>query len=79
MDATSVMAVLTALPSLVKLIKELMAMAQAEFGAGTGPDKKAAVLAGVANVIGDDGVWQKVQGIFSWIIDCVALFKPKSA
>jgi len=79
MNATSVMAVLTALPSLIKLVRELMAIAQAEYGAGTGADKKAAVLAGVANVVGDETIWEKVKGIFSWIVDCIAIFKTKTA
>jgi hypothetical protein len=79
MNATSVIAVLAALPSLIKLVRELMALAQSEYGAGTGQDKKAAVLVGVANVVGDETVWEKVKGIFGWIIDCIAIFKPKAA
>jgi hypothetical protein len=74
---SSVMAVLMALPNFIKLIKELMATAQTEYGQGTGPDKKTAVLNGVQAVITDETIWQKVQGIFSILIDLLAIFKTK--
>lgn len=46
-------------------------------GAGTGKEKKEIVLTIVSDVIGDETVWDKVKGIFSWTIDCIALFKTK--
>ena len=75
---TSVLSVLMALPSFIKLIKELMGSVQDEFGKGTGPDKKVAVMTGLASVVGDDTIWQKVQGLFSMLIDVIAIFKPKT-
>ena len=42
-----------------------------------GKEKKEAVLTIVSGVIGDESIWEKVVGIFSWAIDCIALFKPK--
>lgn len=44
-------------------------------GEGTGVEKKKTVLDILAGVIGDEGVWEGVKGIFSWIIDCIAMFK----
>lgn len=44
-------------------------------GPGTGVEKKKVVLDIVAGVVGDEGVWESVKGIFSWIIDCIAMFK----
>jgi hypothetical protein len=76
---TSVMQVLMMLPAFIKLIMELMDTVQAEFAQGTGPDKKTAVLAGIQAVIGDATVWQKVSGLFSTVIDFLALFKTKTA
>jgi len=77
MTATTVLALLNALPSLLKLIRELMISLQQEMGAGTGVEKKNVVLAVVEGVVGNEDVWSKVKGIFSWTIDCIALFKPK--
>ena len=74
---TSVMGVLAALPKLIGLIKELMAATQNEMGSGTGADKKTVVLSGLQAVITDETIWQKVQGIFSIIIDFLAIFKTK--
>jgi hypothetical protein len=74
----TVIQVLMALPALIKTIKELMALAQAEFGKGTGPEKKDVVLSGVASVINNDAVWARVQSMFSLLIDALALFKPKT-
>ena len=74
---TSVMSVLMALPKLIGLIKELMTATQAEMGTGTGPDKKTVVLSGLQAVITDETIWQKVQGIFSIVIDFLAMIKTK--
>lgn len=74
----TVMQILLALPSLIKTIKELMALAQSEFGKGTGAEKKDVVLSGIAAVINNESVWEKVKGIFSIIIDTLALFKTKT-
>jgi len=59
------------------LIRELMISLQQEMGAGTGIEKKNVVLAVVEGVVGNEDVWSKVKGIFSWTIDCIAIFKPK--
>ena len=74
----TVMQVLLALPSLIKTIKELMTLAQSEFGKGTGTEKKEVVLSGVSSVINNDAVWDKVKGMFSLIIDTLSLFKTKT-
>ena len=78
LTVTSVLQVLMALGSFVTLIRELMTVAQAEFGKGTGPDKAAAVLAGVEAVVSNSEVWDKVKGMFALIINCIAFFKPKT-
>ena len=77
MTAANILAVLTALPGLIKLIRELMQQLQEQMGIGTGKDKKEIVLTTVAEIVGDETVWEKVKGIFSWTIDCIALFKTK--
>jgi hypothetical protein len=79
MTATTVLAILNALPALLKLIRELMISLQQEMGAGTGIEKKNVVLAVVEGVVGNEDVWSRVKGIFSWTIDCIAIFKPKGA
>ncbi len=75
LTAANILAVITALPGLVKLIRELMQQLQEQLGPGTGVEKKKVVLDVVAGVVGDEGVWESVKGIFSWIIDCIAMFK----
>ena len=75
--AVNVLSVLAALPQLIKLIRELMKQLQEQMGKGMGKEKKEAVLTIVSGVIGDESIWEKVVGIFSWIIDCIALFKTK--
>ena len=55
-----------------------MALAQSEFGKGTGTEKKEVVLSGVSSVINNDAVWDKVKGMFSLIIDTLSLFKTKT-
>lgn len=77
MTATTVLAILNALPSLLKLIRELMTSLQQEMGAGTGIEKKNIVLEVVQGVVGNEDIWSKVKGIFSWTIDCIAIFKDK--
>jgi hypothetical protein len=74
----TVMQILLALPSLIKTIKELMALAQAEFGKGAGEEKKSIVLSGIASIINNETVWTKVEGMFCLIVDTLALFKPKT-
>ena len=54
-----------------------MRQLQEQMGIGTGKDKKEIVLTTVAEIVGDETVWEKVKGIFSWTIDCIALFKIK--
>lgn len=73
------MVVIMAIPNLIKLIRELMAALQEEMGPGTGAEKKATVMETVAGVVGNETVWEKVKGIFSWVIDCIAIFKPKTS
>ena len=75
LTAANILAVITALPSLVKLIRELMTQLQEQMGPGTGVEKKKVVLDIVAGVVGDEGVWENVRGLFSWVIDCIAMFK----
>jgi len=74
---TSVMSVLMALPSLIKLIKEAMTTAQDAFEKGKGAEKKDAVLSGLQAVITDETVWEKVKGMLSAFIDFIAIFKKK--
>ena len=78
LTAANILAVITALPGLVRLIRELMQQLQEQMGPGTGKEKKQVVLDVVAGIVGDETVWDKVKGIFSWTIDCIALFKIKA-
>jgi hypothetical protein len=73
------MSLIAALPELVILIKDLMAHAQNDMGAGTGSNKKAAVLNGVQAIVADPSLWQDIQGIVSHLIDFFAKFKVKPA
>jgi hypothetical protein len=68
----TVLKVLMAIASLIPLIKELMSLVEKDMGAGTGPDKKAAVLTGIQAVIEDQSVWEKVKGVFGVLIDFLA-------
>ena len=70
----TVMTVLMAIPNLISIIMDLMKTVELEMGSGTGADKKAAVLSGVAAVVGDATVWTKVQAVFAGIIDILAKF-----
>ena len=77
MNCESVLTILMGISGFIKLIRELMLLAQTEFGAGTGEQKKAAVLDGLSAIIGNDDIWAKVRGLFGVIVDCLAIFKPK--
>lgn len=79
MEITNVMQVIMALPALIVLVRELMKAAQDAMGAGTGAEKKKTVLEGIAAIIGNAEIWQKVQGIFSILVDVLAMFKPKTS
>jgi urease gamma subunit len=79
MEITSIIQVIVALPALITLVRELMKAAQESMGQGTGVEKKKTVLEGIAAVINNADIWAKVQGIFSRLIDVIALFKPKTA
>ena len=77
MNAESVFTILMGLASFVKLIKELMLICQQEFPAGSGEAKKSTVLEGLATIVEDNAVWEKIKGLFGIIIDCIAIFKKK--
>ena len=78
MEITSVIQVIMALPALITLVRELMKAAQDAMGPGTGAEKKKTVLEGISAIIGNSDIWTKVQGIFSILIDVLAMFKPKT-
>ena len=71
---TTVLAVISAMGTLIPLIMELMKSVEADMGTGTGADKKAAVLSGVQAVVGDPTIWTKVQGFMGTLIDVLAKF-----
>jgi Na+-translocating ferredoxin:NAD+ oxidoreductase RnfE subunit len=77
MNCESVLTILMGIAGFIKLIRELMLLAQQEFGAGTGDQKKSAVLDGLSAIVGNDTVWDKVRGLFGIIIDTLAIFKAK--
>jgi hypothetical protein len=77
MNAESVFVILTGIAGFIKLIRELMLLAQQEFPANSGPEKKVSVLDGISAIIGNDIVWEKVRELFGVIVDCLAIFKPK--
>jgi len=77
MNCESVLTILMGISGFIKLIRELMLLAQTEFGAGAGIEKKAAVLDGLSVIVGNDTVWDKVRGLFGIIIDTLAIFKAK--
>lgn len=79
MTAASILAVLTALPGLIKLIRELMQQLQDQMAQGSGKEKKEVVMTVISGIVGDETVWDKVKGIFSWTIDCIAMFKTREA
>lgn len=78
MEITSLLQLITALPSLITLVRELMKLAQDTMGPGTGAEKKKTVLESVAAVINNSEIWDKVQAMFSKLIDLIAIFKPKT-
>lgn len=77
MNAESALAILMGITGFIKLIRELMLLAQQEFPANSGPEKKVSVLAGLSAIIGNDAVWEKVRGLFGLAIDTLAIFKAK--
>jgi hypothetical protein len=70
----TVLAILTALPSLAKAILELMKLIEEAFGQGTGVQKKEIVLSTVETLVNDDTMWLKVRNLFSGLINMLALF-----
>ena len=77
MNCESVITILLGISGFIKLIRELMLLAQDEMGAGTGIDKKVAVLNGLSAIVGNETIWEKVRGLFAIIIDTIAIFKAK--
>ena len=77
MNAESAFAILMGITGFIKLIRELMLLAQQEFPANSGPEKKTSVLAGLSAIIGNETVWEKIRGLFGIIIDILAIFKVK--
>ena len=77
MNAESVFAVLMGITGFIKLVRELMLLAQQSFPENSGVEKKASVLDGLSAIIGNDAVWEKVRVLFGVIVDCLAIFKPK--
>lgn len=71
---TNILAIMGALPALVKTIMELMRIAEEAFGAGKGSDKKQSVLEAVQAMVGSDDIWDKVKNLISGIINMIALF-----
>ena len=72
---TTFLQIMTALPSLIKTISELMNLAEEAMGAGKGADKKASVLATIEAMIANADLWAKTQSVFSGIINMVSLFR----
>ena len=70
----TVLAILAALPSIVKAIAELMKLIEEAFGQGTGAQKKEIVMSTVQTMISNDDLWTKVKSIFSGIVNMLALF-----
>jgi hypothetical protein len=77
MNCESVLTILMSIASLVKIIKEMMILVQSEFPAGSGAEKKVAVLDGLSAIVGNETVWEKIRGLFGIIIDTLAIFKAK--
>ena len=76
--ATNVLMVLTGIVSFVKLIREIMILCQQEFPANSGEAKKTTVMESLATIVGDNTVWEKVKNLLGIMIDCIAVFKPKT-
>ena len=66
---------MTALPSLIKTISELMTLAEEAMGAGKGSDKKASVLATIEAMVANADLWAKTQTVFSGIVNMISLFR----
>lgn len=71
---TTILQVMTALPSLIKTIIELMRLAEDAFGSGKGAEKKQTVMDALAEIVNNMEVLSKVQNLFSGIINMAALF-----
>lgn len=72
---TTFLQVLAALPSLIQAILELMALAEKALpDKQSGVDKKAYVLTAIQATIGNDELWTSVKGLFSKLINMLALF-----
>lgn len=71
---TTILQILAALPSLIKVITELMKIAEEAFGSGKGVEKKASVMETLQAVVGNADLWEKTKNLFSGIINMAALF-----
>lgn len=72
---TTFLQVLAALPSLIQAIVELMALAEKAIPEkGAGQAKKDYVLQAIQATIGSEDLWKAVQGLFSKLINMLALF-----
>lgn len=70
----TVLAIITALPSLIKTIIEIMKLTEEALGAKSGQDKKDTVMQTLQTIVNNDELWNKVKTFFSNIINTVALF-----
>lgn len=71
---TTVLSILSALPSLIKAIIDLMKLIESVYETGTGSQKKEIVLTSIQTMISNDDLWFKVKNIFSGLINMIALF-----
>lgn len=70
----TILAIITALPSLIKTIIEIMKLAEEALGSSTGQQKKDTVMQTLQTIINNDELWSKVKTFFSNIINTIALF-----
>ena len=70
----TVLAIITALPSLIKTILEIMKLTEEALGEKSGLEKKETVMATLQSIVNNDELWTKVKSFFSNIINTVALF-----
>jgi len=70
---TTVLSILSALPSLIKAIIDLMKLIESVYDTGTGVQKKEIVLTSIQTMISNDDLWFKVKNIFSGLINMIAL------
>ena len=75
---TTILAIISALPSLIKTIMELMKLAEEALGSSTGQQKKDTVLQTLQVVVNNDDLWAKVKSVFSSLINTLALFNFNS-